>query len=152
MARLSTSKRGPCEGCAEEGSCAPSFGPAGATVEELMAENPLGAVPGDRVEFELAGHEELKASLLVWLGPLVGLFLGAGLGVSAAGSIGAGPDGGAALGGLVGLALAYAVLSRIDRRAASDARLVPRIRKILSPAVASVSCSTVAGQSLREVG
>lgn len=138
MARVSTSKRGPCEGCAEEGSCQPGFGPPSAILEVVEARNLAGARPGDRVEIELAGHTELGVSLLVWIAPVVGLIAGAALGAGFHEAAGVGRDVAALLGASLGAAGAYLALVRVDRRVAKDARLVPQVRRIRTE---SGSCS-----------
>lgn len=131
MARISTSKVGPCEGCNEKGSCQPSFGSPAAILETVEAWNRAHARVGDTVEIDLEGHAELRVSLLVWLAPVVGLIAGAGLAAAWSADLGLGRDMAAALGGVIGIAISYAVLTRIDRRAAEDTRLIPAVKRVI---------------------
>lgn len=132
MVRVSTSKRGPCEGCAEEGSCQPGLGPAGAILEVVEARNLAGARVGDHVELELGGHTELRVSLLVWIGPVVGLIAGAAMAAAWHDALGLGRDVASLLGAAVGVALTYGALMQVDKKAATDERLVPQVRRIRS--------------------
>lgn len=134
MARVSTSKQGPCEGCNEKGSCQPSFGSAAALLETVECRNLAGARRGDTVEIELLGHAELRVSLLVWIVPIVGLIAGAAVGAGVAEAAGVGPDVASLTGALLGVSGAYGALMRLDRRAATDARLVPAVKRVLERA------------------
>jgi sigma-E factor negative regulatory protein RseC len=73
-ARVQTARRGICEGCNHEADCCEPSSPGDEIVETI---NPIGAQPGQRVEFELPGHRELHLALLVWAVPLVGMLGGA---------------------------------------------------------------------------
>jgi len=133
-ALVATTRRGICDGCQEASHCALDASSAGDTdqvPEELMARNPLQAKPGDRVEFDLEGHTELKLSLLVWIVPLLGLIAGAILGATFHPLLALDRDAATLLGLAAGAAVAFAIVMRIDRKVAKDERLVPVILKVL---------------------
>ncbi len=131
-ARIETSRRGICDGCADQKSCAVDAGTSQSVSEEVTARNPLRAKPGDQVEFELPGHTELKISLLVWIVPLVGLLTGAAVGASVHEAISMGRDAATLVGLVLGGAIAFGIVVLFDRRARGHADLVPGIVKILS--------------------
>jgi sigma-E factor negative regulatory protein RseC len=66
---------GGCEGCKSSGSCKVAEG--GRVIE---ADNGMGAKPGQHVMVELPAGAFLKASFLVYMVPVLFLFIGAGLG------------------------------------------------------------------------
>ena len=66
---------GGCEGCSSSGSCKVAEG--GRVIE---ADNSAGAKPGQHVMVELPAGAFLKASFLVYMVPVLFLFIGAGLG------------------------------------------------------------------------
>jgi len=120
--------------------------------EELLARNPLQAQPGDRVEFDLEGHTELKLSLLVWIVPLLGLIAGAILGATFHSFLSLDRDAATLLGLAAGAAAAFAIVMRIDRRAAKDERLIPVILKVLPSTNGpngSASCAASSAYDLR---
>ncbi len=139
-ARLETSRRGVCDGCADHSSCAVEGVVATGVSEVVTARNPVGARPGDRVEFDLPGHTELKLSFLVWVVPLCGVLAGAILGAAAHPLLPLDRDLATLLGSVLGIAVAFAVVIPIDRKARGSAALVPRILKVIPPAL---SCSQI---------
>lgn len=140
-ARLETSRRGVCEGCADHASCAVEGAVSSGVSEVVTARNPVGAGPGDRVEFDLPGHTELKISLLVWVVPLCGVIAGAIVGAGLHESLPLDRDLSTLLGAVVGAAAAFGVVIPIDRRVRGSAALVPRILKVLPPSACSQSSS-----------
>ncbi|MHC4945379.1 MAG: SoxR reducing system RseC family protein, partial [Planctomycetota bacterium] len=109
-ARITTSRRGVCEECNERSTCAFDMALGKDKPVEVVALNPIGARPGDFVEFDLPGHTELKVSLLVWVVPLAGLIAGAVLGSNVHGAFGLSQDLGTLLGSFAGLAAAFLIL------------------------------------------
>ena len=126
-AEVETSRRAACSGCAEARSCGVSG--ANESREIVAVRNGVGAVPGDTVELDLPASAALRLSFLVWVVPLLGLVGGAVVG--ATGSWGVDPDAATLVGALGGAALAYALLRRIDRRAATDRTLTPFIARVV---------------------
>lgn len=128
-AQVSTWRFSACGGCSEAETC----GIAGteACRDVVTVRNPVGARPGDTVELDLPGSAALRLSLLVWMVPAAGLLLGAVAGGWLAAAWGV-PDRdvSALVGAVLGTALAFVVLHRIDRTAGSDPRLTPFIARV----------------------
>lgn len=133
-ATISTNMRGVCEGCSEAGSCSPGSSLIRDKSEIVQASDGVGVREGDVVEFELPEGQELRVSLLIWAVPLAGLVGGVALGAVLAPALGVPQDPAAAIGALVGLAVAFALLRVIDRRSRGDQRLVPRVTRVLRSA------------------
>jgi sigma-E factor negative regulatory protein RseC len=136
-ARIVTTRRGICAGCSERSSCSFENALGKDVPEEVTARNPVGAKPGDTVEFDLPGHTELKVSLLVWVVPLAGMIAGAVAGANLHRWLSLGRDPATLLGAVAGSALAFAGVILCDRRASRDERLVPSVLKVVPPS----SCS-----------
>lgn len=78
IAKVALLKKSACENCAASGTCHPGE-------KELMeADNPLGAVKGEKVKVVLAPQIYLKASLILYGIPMVAMVAGAILGKNAA--------------------------------------------------------------------
>ncbi len=145
-ARIETSRRGVCDGCAEQSKCAVDEVASKGVSEQLTARNPIEAQPGDQVEFELPGRTELKISLLVWIVPLVGLLGGAAAGANAHQLLPVDRDLATLIGLLLGAALAFGLVILIDRRLRGHAQLIPEIRKVLQRAGHSPSAACLSGE------
>ncbi len=147
-ALVAATRRGICDGCADRSNCSvedPFTHAAEASdevLEHLTARNPIQAQPGDHVEFDLPGHTELSLSVLVWIVPLLGLIAGAVLGANIHQVLSMDRDSATLLGLLAGAAAAFAVVMRIDRKAAGDERLTPVILKVLSSSPSNTSTSS----------
>lgn len=68
MAKVKATRHSDCENC---GAC------PGNQAMVLEARNPVGAKPGQRVAFEVKEVNMLKAAFIVYMLPLVAIFLGA---------------------------------------------------------------------------
>ena len=127
---VKTTRSSACESCSSRHAChADSAGKE----MEVEAVNTPGARPGDFVEFDLPGHLELKVSLLVWSVPLAGLIAGAVAGNLFHEALSLSRDPATLLGAGLGLALAFACVRVVDRRAARGRRLVPHILRVVRP-------------------
>jgi len=77
VARVEILKKSACEKCSASGTCHPGD-------EDLMeADNPLGAVKGQKVKVVLAPQIYLKASIILYGIPMVAMVAGAILGKNA---------------------------------------------------------------------
>jgi sigma-E factor negative regulatory protein RseC len=141
-ARISTSRRGICEGCTDKSSCGFDMALGKEIPEEVRALNPIRARAGDRVEFDLPGHTELKVSLMVWVVPLAGLIAGAAAGSSLNEMLSMDQDLATLLGAALGFLVSFAPVVLYDRKAGRNPRLVPRIIKVVN----SSSCPDGSGQ------
>ena len=138
-ALIEAARRGVCEGCADQQSCAVDALGTSEHTESVLARNPVAAGPGDVVEFDLDGHAELRISLVVWVVPLAGLIAGAIGGANLHAVISLGRDVGTLLGAVLGGALAFGAVVLIDRRLRDSPGLVPVVRKVLTPCGDSVA-------------
>lgn len=130
-AEVSALGSGACESCSGKGGCGINVARPPDQTQRLTAANPIGARPGDTVEFDLPGHGELTLSLLVWIVPMVALIAGAALGYVAGGRFIGDADLGAILGASAGFGGAFALLRRIDRKAADIPSMQPHILRIV---------------------
>jgi len=127
---ISTSRRGVCENCSENSSCSLESDHENEPVELVIAMNHLQAQPGDTVEFDLAGHTELKISLVVWVVPLIGLLVGAFCGAIYHGLVSISKDAGTFIGAITGFLAAFGLIILYDRRHTNSAELIPHILRI----------------------
>lgn len=129
---ISTSRRGICEGCSDKSSC--SFDNAlGKSVPELITTvNAIQAKPGDLVEFDLAGHTELKTSLIVWIIPLIGLILGAVTGSTYHDWFGWTVDSATLIGLGCGLALGFGLVIVYERYFVIRESVLPVLLRIMT--------------------
>lgn len=123
MARVKTSRHNDCENC---GAC-----PGNAAIV-LDARNPLGARPGQQVLIEVQEVGMLKSAFIVYMLPLISLFVGAVAGGLAADQAGSGSFWYQVAGALVALVLAIAYIRHYDRRARTNKNMQPVITRILS--------------------
>ncbi len=129
-ALISSLKRGVCESCTEKDSCSLEDSLQKDVPQKVSALNPLGAQPGDQVEFNLQGHTELKLSLIVWTVPIIGLLLGAILGSKLSATLSMTPDSAALIGSIIGFAVFTVPMMIYDRLVSSDPSLMPVITKV----------------------
>ena len=130
MALISTSRRGICAECAERSSCSFESALGKDVPEEVFANNPVGASPGDHVEFELPGRTELKLSFLIWAVPVIGLMTGAILGHRLLSIFSLSNNAATLIGAVIGLIFAVLPVVAYDRRIAKNQKLIPSITRI----------------------
>lgn len=151
FARLEIQRPSSCGGCGASTTCGTAL--LGRWLSrrplEVQAANPVGARPGDWVVVGLADEVLTEASLLAYLTPLLGLFLGGGAGQALGG------EPAAILGAVAGLTLGLggagrfagrrwadpAYRAEILRRAADSSQRVP----LVSPSDFGVAVSEVCG-------
>ena len=112
-----------CEGCSARGTCAALGGGREARV---WADDPLGVSPGERVVVAVPEAAVVRASVWVYLVPVVALVIGAVVGSSLAGRLGLPPDAGAAALGIAGMGAALLASRAMGRRGAQGPRIVRR--------------------------
>lgn len=120
VAEVRTVKSEACAACSAKGFC--HDGGREMTVSVL---NPVKARPGDRVRLEIATGAFVKVMFLLYIIPILALLAGALVGLALSG------DKAAALGALVGFALAVAFVRVKGRRMGGTAAYQPRIVRIL---------------------
>ncbi len=125
-------RRGACENCSEKGLC---FGVGEDEPQFVRVTNPMGAIPGARVAVGYPSGSFLRASLTVYLLPLIGLLAGAVIGTLAMGDTSQVPAiAGAGLGFVSALGMSVAM----DRRARRNPRYIPEIVEVN---IAALACT-----------
>lgn len=94
---------------------------------DVRLENRIGARVGDEVRVELQPGRVAGASALAYAVPLAGLLAGVVAGNAVAG------DGGALIGGLLGVAVCAAVLFGIERKLRASRTFAPVIVQVVAP-------------------
>ena len=113
-----------CENC---GMCK-----QGSEGMEITLDNPLGSKEGDRVEVSMGDRMVLRASVIVYVIPLLFLLAGAALGYIFSPALGIMErDLAAALCGIVFTALSYTIVRSIDKKVSDKQGYLPRITRIL---------------------
>lgn len=123
MAKVKTSRHNDCENC---GSC------PGNTALVLDARNPVGARPGQRVMIEVKEADMLKSAFIVYMLPLIAIFVGAMLGGYLAERLAAEPLWFQVGGGGLAFASSVCYIKYFDRSASTDVKKQPVITRILT--------------------
>lgn len=137
-AQVSTSRKGLCEHCTEQGACSAQIGQSGGRADIVTVKNAVGAQVGDTVEIELPGHTEMKLSFWVWLVPLAGLLLGAIAGAAALAPLGLAEDPAAFLGAIAGFLASYLLLRRLELQAQRGERFQAAAVKVVRSGACAV--------------
>ena len=122
IARVKAGKHNECKNC---GAC------PGNDTAVITAENKIGAVPGQRVIFELQESNSIKGAFIIFVLPLIGIFTGALLGGYLGGSFGYPVVGSRIFGSAVAFLAVAAVIKMIDSHVAKKAKSLPVITRIL---------------------
>lgn len=123
MAKVKASRHNDCENC---GAC------PGNSAMILDALNPLGAKPGQRVAFQIQQVNMLKAAFIVYVLPLVAIFVGALAGGYFAGYLNYEALPYQIGGGVIAFFLAVLYIKYFDSSAKSNDEMRPVITRILS--------------------
>jgi len=121
---VETRRSGSCESCKARGGCS---GLGGGREARVWVTDPLGVAEGERVVVAVPGELVVQASLLLYLVPVLALLAGAVLGNRLAPGFGLNPDLGAAVLGVVAMALAFGAARLLGRRAGPGPRIVNRV-------------------------
>ena len=123
MAKVKTSRHNDCENC---GAC------PGNSAMVLEALNPVGAKPGQRVAIEVQEVNMLKAAFIVYILPLIAVFIGAVLGGMLAQKLGNESLWFQVTGGIVAFVLSVVYIKYFDSAARMDVKMQPIIVRILT--------------------
>ncbi len=123
MARVKTSRHNDCENC---GAC-----PGNAAIV-LDARNPLGAKPGQQVMIEVQEVGMLKSAFIVYMLPLIAMFLGALAGGWAAERLARDAIWFQVAGAGTAFAAAVLYIRYFDKSARANKNMQPVITRILS--------------------
>ena len=122
MAKVKTSRHNDCENC---GAC------PGNSALVLEARNMLDAKPGDRVVIEVREVNMLKAAFIVYMLPLVAIFIGAVIGNLLAEKLGYSVLAFQVAGGFIAFVLSVLYIKFFDYNARNDVKMQPVITRIL---------------------
>lgn len=123
IAKIKTNRHGDCKNC---GACP---GDQAMVVDAL---NPLGAKAGQRVTFEIKQTNMLKAAFIVYILPLIAVFLGATVGTMIAEKIGQRAIVLQIAGALIGFTLSILYIKFFEKSAHSDEKMQPVVTGIIS--------------------
>jgi sigma-E factor negative regulatory protein RseC len=130
-ARVTVERGEACHACAARGACQSLGGQTKSF--DIVVDNELGAVPGDRVVLSLAESAVLKASAVLYLLPATGLLGGAFAGYGIAVARGWATDPTAIAGCLAGLVLGLLASRLVSRRLERGKAFSPRMTRISGP-------------------
>ncbi|MDF2655229.1 MAG: positive regulator of sigma RseC/MucC [Bacillota bacterium] len=122
IAKIKAAKHGECKSC---GAC------PGNDSAIVTAKNEVGAVPGQRVIFEMNETNSLKGAFVVFVLPLIAVFLGAVFGGILVGLAGYPEAPGRVFGGIVAFAAAAAFIKIFDHYVGKKEKSLPVIIRIL---------------------
>jgi len=120
-----------CSGCASAGQC---HAGRGESEQLLEARNEIGAAVGEAVLVAVSARAVINASARIYLLPVAGLLVGAGVAQLLAGafiSAAAGANA-AGLGGIAGAILGVLLGRRMGRQASTGGAPLPRITRIIA--------------------
>lgn len=123
MAKVKSSRHGDCKNC---GAC------PGDNATVLDVQNPLGAKPGQRVSFEIKETNMLKAAFVVYIMPLIAMFLGAVAGSWLGEKTGQSIRVFQIVGAILAFMLSIVYIKIFDKSTQSDKKMIPIITRILS--------------------
>ena len=119
-----------CNSCSAKGACRTLGGQTGNLL--LALDNTVNAEPGDQVRITIEESALVKASLVLYLVPALGLVGGALGGSLVAGKTGWDNDGTAVVGSLVGLVFGLFMSWLMGKRMAAGKTFIPRLTAITS--------------------
>lgn len=97
----------------------------------ISANNKIGAKPGQRVSFEVKEANFLGATFIVFILPLIALFIGVMLGKFIGENLGLSIPMFQVIGGIIALALAIIIIKRVDKNTRLNRKSLPVIVRIL---------------------
>lgn len=122
MAKVKSNRHGDCKNC---GAC------PGDNATVLDVQNPLGAKLGQRVVFEIKEENMLKAAFVVYILPIIAIFLGSICGAWLASKIGQ-PEKIFQIGGaIIAFILSVLYIKVFDRATNKNNKVKPIITRIL---------------------
>ncbi|NMM61342.1 SoxR reducing system RseC family protein [Clostridium sp. P21] len=123
IAKVKANRHGDCKNC---GAC------PGDKAMVVDAINTIGAKPGQHVSFEIKEVNMLKAAFVVYILPLVSVFIGAVIGGFIAEKSGHGSVPFQVVGGILAFIVSIIYIKFFDKAANKDENMKPIITRILS--------------------
>ncbi|MDR3595318.1 SoxR reducing system RseC family protein [Clostridium sp.] len=122
VAKIKVGRHSDCKNC---GAC-----PGNESII-IRANNKIGAKPGQRVIFEVKETNFLGATFIVFVLPLIALFIGVMLGEFIGKSLGLNIPMFQIAGGIIALALSIIIIRQVDKVAKANTKSLPVIVRIL---------------------
>jgi sigma-E factor negative regulatory protein RseC len=122
MAKVRTSNHGDCDNC---GAC------PGSAASVVDAMNPVGAKLGQHVKFEIEETNMLKAAFVVYILPLIAIFVGVLAGTFIGKSVGGNIKVFQIIFGIVLFALSLLYVKMFDKSASKNDNIKPVIKSII---------------------
>lgn len=123
MAKIKAGRHGDCKNC---GAC------PGDKSMVLDAQNPIGAKPGQRVAFEIKETNMLKAAFIVYLLPIVAIFIGAAAGNWLAVKFQYSTQAFQITGGIIGFIISIIYIKLFEKSSNNNSRMQPVITRSLT--------------------
>lgn len=122
VAKIKVGRHSDCKNC---GAC------PGSDSIIISANNKIGAKPGQRVSFEVKEANFLGATFIVFILPLIALFIGVMLGEVIGKSMGLSIPMFQVIGGIIALVLSIIIIRKVDKNAKLNKKSLPVIVRIL---------------------
>lgn len=122
VAKIKVGRHSDCKNC---GAC------QGSDSIIISANNKIGAKPGQRVSFEVKEANFLGATFIVFILPLIALFIGVMLGEVIGKSMGLSITIFQVIGGIIALVLSIIIIRKVDKNAKLSKKSLPVIVRIL---------------------
>lgn len=122
VAKIKVGRHSDCKNC---GAC------PGSDSIIISANNKIGAKPGERVSFEVKEANFLGATFIVFILPLIALFIGVMLGEVIGKSMGLSIPMFQVIGGIIALVLSIIIIRKVDKNAKLNKKSLPVIVRIL---------------------
>lgn len=122
MAKVKSNRHGDCKNC---GAC------PGDNATVLDVQNPIGAKPGQRVVFEIKEENMLKAAFVVYILPIISIFIGSMFGVWLAPKFGQSEKVFQIGGAIIAFILSVLYIKVFDRATNNNNKAKPIIKSIL---------------------
>lgn len=122
VAKIKVGRHSDCKNC---GAC------PGSDSIIISANNKIGAKPGQRVSFEVKEANFLGATFIVFILPLIALFIGVMLGEVIGKSMGLSIPMFQVIGGIIALALSIIIIRKVDKNAKLNKKSLPVIVRLL---------------------
>jgi sigma-E factor negative regulatory protein RseC len=124
---VKTKRSSACSSCGSRHHCLTQ----GADQMVVKAQNRVGAKKGDEVELYLSSKTKLKGTAIVYLIPVLGIFVGAFSANPLSGAFGLNPSLGMAVFTVIGLVSSVFLMRHLANRMASDQALTPQVKRVI---------------------
>ena len=124
---VKTKRSGACSDCGSRHHCLTQGGDR----MVVKAQNRVGAKKGDEVELYLSSKTKLKGTAIVYLIPVLGIFVGAFSAEPLSAAFGLNPSLGMAVFTIAGLVSSVFLMRHLANRMAADRSLTPQVKRVI---------------------